>query len=356
MDKHNKTVNIIMFIFLHFKGMNPSNKTIYMTYHSPLPRIVLKRWNELNPDYVIDFSMDVDCIKFLESEFHRNIAQLFVYIPRGMYKADLWRLCKLYTHGGVYADIDLVPFHSLIQNTATLSTTASVAAASAPVSFYSCLSMSKTGIFQAIMVHSRAKSPLILGFLVSFLVNKSYTIQDNGPTDDMYNFILYNVRATATSAGEINLPNSLQPYTHYTLRKIRIPIYVSSLDEHIIPIHYFPNDVRYTISINSFTRNKWVLANEDRIKMKIENHCVIIDIDPGAMMEVGARVDESEEGFIIDICIDLPKDQPEVIYLFKECIRQPPNISTCYVANCNGENIMDCRDCNYIRDRGWINQ
>lgn len=345
-----------MFIFLHFKGMNPSNKTIYMTYHSPLPRIVLKRWHELNPDYVIDFSMDVDCIKFLESEFHRNIAQLFVYIPRGMYKADLWRLCKLYTHGGVYADIDLVPFHSLIQNTATLSTAASVAAASAPVSFYSCLSMSKTSIFQAIMVHSRAKSPLILGFLVSFLVNKSYTIQDNGPTDDMYNFILYNVRATATSAGETNLPKSLQPYTHYTLRKIRIPIYVSSLDEDIIPIHYFPNDVRYTMSINSFTRNKWVLANEDRIKMKIENHCVIIDIDPGARMEVGARVDESEKGFIIDICIDLPKDQPEVIYLFKECIRQPPNISTCYVANCNGENIMDCRDCNYIRDRGWINQ
>ena len=340
-----------MFIFLHFKGMNPSNKTIYMTYHSPLPRIVLKRWHELNPDYVIDFSMDVDCIKFLESEFHRNIAQLFVYIPRGMYKADLWRLCKLYTHGGVYADIDLVPFHSLIQNTATLST-----AASAPVSFYSCLSMSKTSIFQAIMVHSRAKSPLILGFLVSFLVNKSYTIQDNGPTDDMYNFILYNVRATATSAGETNIPNSLQPYTHYTLRKIRIPIYVSSLDEDIIPIHYFPNDVRYTMSINSFTRNKWVLANKDRIKMKIENHCVIIDIDPGARMEVGARVDESEKGFIIDICIDLPKDQPEVIYLFKECIRQPPNISTCYVANCNGENIMDCRDCNYIRDRGWINQ
>ena len=340
-----------MFIFLHFKGMNPSNKTIYMTYHSPLPRIVLKRWNELNPDYVIDFSMDVDCIKFLESEFHRNIAQLFVYIPRGMYKADLWRLCKLYTHGGVYADIDLVPFHSLLRNTATLST-----ASSAPVSFYSCLSMSKTGIFQAIMVHSRAKSPLILGFLVSFLVNKSYTIQDNGPTDDMYNFILYNVRATATSAGETNIPNSLQPYTHYTLRKIRIPIYISSLDEEIIPIHYFPNDVRYTMSINSFTRNKWVLANEDRIKMKIENHCVIIDIDPGARMEVGARVDEIEEGFIIDICIDLPNDQPEVIYLFKECIRQPPNISTCYVANCNGENIMDCRDCNYIRDRGWINQ
>lgn len=319
------------------------NKTIYMTYHSHLPMNVIKRWHHLNPDYNIDFSKDIDCIRFLDSEFHRNIAELFIYIKRGMYKADLWRLCKLYIHGGVYADIDLVPFHPLSQ------ITAEVIPASA--TFYSCLSISKTSIFQAIMVHSHARSPLVLGFLVSFLVNKSYTIIDNGPTDDMYNFILYNVRATAVASGEAVIPDSLKPFTHYTLRQIRIPIHVSSLEEDIIPLHYFPEDLlNYTLAISPITRNKWVLANQDKIKMKIENHCVIVDAGAGS----GTDVDKHKE-FIIDICIDLPKYQPEVIYLFQECIRDPSSISTCYVANCNGENIMDCRDRNYIRDHGWVN-
>ena len=318
------------------------NKTIYMTYHSHLPLNVIKRWHDLNRDYNIDFSMDIDCIRFLDSEFHRNIAELFIYIKRGMYKADLWRLCKLYIHGGVYADIDLVPFHPISQFTAQVTP--------ASATFYSCLSMSKTSIFQAIMVHSHARSPLILGFLVSFLVNKSYMIIDNGPTDDMYNFILYNVRVTAVASREAIIPDSLKPFIHYTLRKIRIPIHVSSLEEDIIPVHYFPEDLTYTLDISPITRNKWVLANKDKIKMKIENHCVIVDVDVGVRTDVDKR-----EGFIIDICIDLPEDQPEVIYLFQECIRVPSNISTCYVANCNGENIMDCRYRNYIRDHGWVN-
>ena len=63
---------------------------------------------------------------------------------------------------------------------------------------------------------------------------------------------------------------------------------------------------------------------------------------------------EDTEGFIIDICIDLPDDEPEVIYLFQENIREPPYINTCYIADCNGMNIMDCRAPNYIRGRGWV--
>ena len=338
-----------MFIFLHFKGMNPSNKTIYTTYHSRLPPIVLKRWQDLNPEYAIDFSMDVDCIKFLESEFHRNIAELFIYIPRGMYKADLWRLCKLYTHGGVYADIDLVPFapisKSITDDTASMT----------PSYFYSCLSLGSPSIFQAFMYHSRARSPLLLGFLVSFLVNKPYTNIDNGPTSDMYNLILYNVQAEAIADHSTTVPHALhalQPFTYYYLRKIRIPIYISSIDEDIVSLHYFPSNVEYTLSISPNTRNKWVLANQDKFKMKIENHCLIVNI----VDDTETATDYNNESFIVDICIDLPKDAPEVIYLFQECIRQPSNISTCYIADCNGKNIMDCRDQNYIRDHGWVKQ
>ena len=332
------------------------NKTIYTTYHSVLPPIVLNRWRELNPDYEVDFSLDVNCIKFLDTEFNRMLSRLFLHIPRGMYKADLWRLCKLYVNGGVYADIDLVPFRSLSEITASAS---APVPASAPT-FYSCLSMVPEHIFQAFMVHTRAKSPLLLGCLSSFLYNKAYLNIDNGPTTDMYHFILYNVRAAALAdgAGPSDIPTIIQPYTNYILRQIRIPIRLSFIHDDNIPLYYFPDsDVTYTLSISPNTRNEWVLANRDKYKMKIENHQLVFVTKPDADADADAAEAGSEhnEGFIVDICIDLPEGEPEVIYLFNEESRDPPNINACYISDSNGVNIMDCRAPNYIRDYGWVN-
>lgn len=327
------------------------NKTIYMTYHSQLPPVVMKRWQDLNPEYTIDFSLDVDCIQFIDSELTRSIAELFMHIPRGMYKADLWRLCKLYIHGGVYADIDLVPFAPISKMMSAPS-----------VTFYSCLSLSHDSIFQALMVHSRKRSPLLLGFLISFILNKSYMNIDNGPTTDMYEYILYNVRAQAAAevtaaaaagTGPPSIPDKLQPYVYYTLPQIYIPITIYSLKgSQLLPLYYFPPSIKYTLHIHPKSQNKWVIANQDKLVMKIANHCLRVDlvgVDRGA----GAGVD-IDTSFIVDICIQLSDNQPEVIYLFQECIREPPRISTCYISNSNGQNIMDCRDPHYIRDRGWM--
>ena len=327
------------------------NKTIYMTYHSQLPPVVMKRWQDLNPEYTIDFSLDVDCIQFIDSELSRSISEIFMHIPRGMYKADLWRLCKLYIHGGVYADIDLVPFVPISKMMSAPS-----------VTFYSGLSLSHDSIFQALMVHSRKRSPLLLGFLMSFILNKPYLLVDNGPTTDMYEFILYNVRAQAAAevaaavaagTGPPSIPDKLQPYVYYTLPQIYIPITVSSLKgSQLIPLYYFPPSIKYTLHIHPKSKNKWVIANQDKLVMKIANHCLRVDlvgVDRGA----GADIDTS---FIVDICIQLPDNEPEVIYLFQECVREPPRISTCYISNSNGQNIMDCRDPLYIRDHGWMNR
>lgn len=335
--------------------MNPDSPTIYMTYHSLPPESVIQSWLALNPQANIDFSLDADCIAFLSKEFNPNIAELFKYISRGMYKADLWRLCKLYIHGGVYADIDLVPFRSLAQMTGS----ASPSPSHSPT-FYSCLSLGSPSVFQAFMKHTRPRSPLLLGCLLSFLVNKPYTNIDNGPTNDMYHFLLYNVRADIKArAAEVDgapvpfsVPESLQPYTDYTLRKVRIPIHFSSRDEDIVPLHYFPVGITYTLSVSPNTRNQWILANKDKVNLKIESQCLIVSI--GADENDEDDDDDDDEGFIIDICIDLPDDEPEVIYLFQENIREPPYINTCYIADCNGMNIMDCRAPNYIRDRGWV--
>lgn len=309
------------------------NKTIYMTYHSEVPEFVTSRWLDLNPDYRIDFSMDADCISFLETVFNKNISELFKYIPRGMYKADLWRLCKLYIHGGVYADVDLVPHLSI---SSELDGSESV---SSGATFYSCLSIAYGSIFQAFIKESYSRSPLILGCLVSFLINKAYNYSHNGPTFDMHRFILYNIRhQNGTSASVI------KPDTKHTLRQIKIPVPIAA-NEDIVPLYYFPDDIKYSISISPDTKDAGVLANKDKYRFHIKNNHLFVDTD--------ADVDVDAKGvMIVDICIDLPEDKHEIIFLFKECIIDPRNEQSCYIKHQN-KNIMDCRDVRYVQNKGW---
>ena len=88
-------------------------KKIFLTYKRSPPKGVLERWKKLNPDYEIELSLDDSCINYLKRYFQEDKVKLFINIPQGMFKADLWRLCKLYIYGGVYADIDLVPYTSI---------------------------------------------------------------------------------------------------------------------------------------------------------------------------------------------------------------------------------------------------
>jgi hypothetical protein len=284
--------------------------------------------------------MDAECISFLQTKFGRNTAELFKYIPRGMYKADLWRLCKLYIHGGVYADIDLVPHFAISDGLDGVGS-------GSDATFYSCLNISYDSIFQAFMKQSRARSPLLLGCLISFLLHKPYidTGVDNGPTRDMYQFLLYNIRhQTQHDAAGVT---GILPHTRYTLRQIRIPVSIPG-NEDIIPLYYFPDDIKYSISISPDTKDMRVLANKDKYRFYIKDHHLFVDADAGA----DANADTG--AMVVDICIDLPEDEPEVIFLFEECIRVPNNISTCYISHQN-KNIMDCRDVRYVRDRGWTN-
>ena len=150
------------------------NKTIYMTYKKNVPDKVFNRWKKINPNYKIDFSLDKDCINFLKENFNDYIVTLFKSIKKGIYKADLWRLCKLYIYGGVYADVDLIPYIYLNE-------------LNKDITFYSCLSYCKSTVFQAFMLVKNPRSPLLLYFIISFLQNCPNIV----PTKDMYNCLLY---------------------------------------------------------------------------------------------------------------------------------------------------------------------
>ena len=147
-----------------------------MTYknHNFPKKKVFDRWKSLNPEWDIDFSDDKDCKDFIEKNFGIEYKELFDQIKSGPNKADLWRLCKLYLTGGLYVDIDLIPYKSIdyiIQDS----------------DFCTCLSMDKKSIFQAFLFVREKRNPIIKKCILSLLENKdNYHWEKNEPTFDMY--------------------------------------------------------------------------------------------------------------------------------------------------------------------------
>jgi mannosyltransferase OCH1-like enzyme len=227
------------------------NKKIFMTYKKNVPNKVFKRWKVLNPGYDIDFNLDAECIEFLEKT-NGYLASLFKEIPIGMYKADLWRLCKLYTNGGVYADVDLVPYLNLDY----LDT---------DVTFYSCMSIFQNSIFQAFMVNHKPKSGLLYLMILSFLLNNP---QNNciGPTFDMFNVLQYNISEPI---------QTLKKY-HLNTVKLEIKIGSSSVNEKRINLFYFPLE-KYDFQLKPNPYN-------DLFEFSVKNNILTvkrIDIDSG---------------------------------------------------------------------------
>lgn len=64
---------------------------------------------DMNPEYQHILYDDTDCRQFILQNFGENYANAFDALINGAFKADLWRYCMLYVHGGVYMDIDLTP-------------------------------------------------------------------------------------------------------------------------------------------------------------------------------------------------------------------------------------------------------
>jgi mannosyltransferase OCH1-like enzyme len=69
-------------------------------------------WKEKNPGYTYTLMDDEDCLTFLRQHFKENVVQAYDRIIPGAFKADLWRCCVLYIHGGIYADMDTMCLHS----------------------------------------------------------------------------------------------------------------------------------------------------------------------------------------------------------------------------------------------------
>jgi hypothetical protein len=287
-----------------------THQTIYMTYKKTVPAKVINRWKNLNQNYNIEFSLDRHCINFLEKNFNKYISNLFISIKTGMYKADLWRLCKLYKNSGVYADVDLVPYLN-------------IDILDKDITFYSCLSIVPESVFQAFMViFSKPKNPLLLVFLLSFLINKPWKYHD-GPTFDMYNCIKY------------MLNREILPERKYELDviKIQIKIGASNTNTKRINLYYFPDDIQYNIKLNANSYNE-----EFDFKI-IDNELIVQRLD-------------TNTGWVHSYSVDICFDYKANFYFFAENIGHNNDSASSYVTFKN-KKILDSRDLEYQRNKGW---
>ena len=154
--------------------------------HSIIPRVIFQTWKKkelppdmaiaveklknANPGFVHELFDDNDCRQFIREHFPNEVLYAFDTLKPGAYKADLWRYCVLYIHGGVYIDIKYTPvngfsFESLIHNEHLCK--------DIPVHF-----MNGLGIYNAIMIMMRG-NPLLaeaIQRIYIHCINKQYGI------------------------------------------------------------------------------------------------------------------------------------------------------------------------------------
>jgi len=56
-------------------------------------------------DYTFYLYSDNMCAKFISDHYNESVVNAFNSLVPGAFKADLWRYCVLYIHGGIYMDI-----------------------------------------------------------------------------------------------------------------------------------------------------------------------------------------------------------------------------------------------------------
>ena len=65
-----------------------------------------------NPEFKHHLYNDNQCYSFIKQNFDKEVADAFLALEPGAYKADLWRYCILYINGGIYIDIKFIPVNN----------------------------------------------------------------------------------------------------------------------------------------------------------------------------------------------------------------------------------------------------
>lgn len=95
--------------------MRNNNKNIFQThrsldYLSYKPKLVnaMLSWKKYQNEFNYYFFDNISCDKFMKANFDEKTYKAYSILPMGVMKADLWRYCIIYKHGGIYADVDTI--------------------------------------------------------------------------------------------------------------------------------------------------------------------------------------------------------------------------------------------------------
>jgi mannosyltransferase OCH1-like enzyme len=66
----------------------------------------MQTWKDLNPEYEHRYMDDSQASDFVLKEFGKEWHDIFINVPVGVMRGDLWRYLIIYKYGGVYADLD----------------------------------------------------------------------------------------------------------------------------------------------------------------------------------------------------------------------------------------------------------
>lgn len=69
--------------------------------------VLRKTWIDNHPSFDYYYYDDNDIEHFVETYFDTRVQSVFKRIKNGSLKADFFRYCVLYIHGGVYIDVDI---------------------------------------------------------------------------------------------------------------------------------------------------------------------------------------------------------------------------------------------------------
>jgi mannosyltransferase OCH1-like enzyme len=87
-------------------------KIIWQTYKDPFDQLqtymveALNTWKNLNPEFEYKYMDDFEAAQFVLNEYGQEWYDIFVSLPVGVMRGDLWRYMVIYKYGGIYADLD----------------------------------------------------------------------------------------------------------------------------------------------------------------------------------------------------------------------------------------------------------
>jgi mannosyltransferase OCH1-like enzyme len=87
-------------------------KIIWQTYKDPKDTLAIymheamDTWKNLNPEYEHRYMDDTQAAEFIKNEYGQEWYDIFIGLPVGVMRGDLWRYMVIYKYGGVYADLD----------------------------------------------------------------------------------------------------------------------------------------------------------------------------------------------------------------------------------------------------------